>query len=131
MSRSRRLRPAVVLGLTLLIVSPLHAATYKVLHAFGKGKDGGGVFAGLARDAKGDLFGVTTGGGAYGDGTAFELTPGSDGKWTETILHSFCHPSSDCEDGALPSTTVVLDRAGNVYGASNTASFELIPGENR
>lgn len=104
------------------------APAYKVLYSFTGGKDGGGVFAGLARDAKGNLFGVTTGGGAYGVGTAFELTPGSDGKWTETILHSFCKNFSDCNDGALPSTTVVIDSAGHVYGASNTAAFELIPG---
>jgi uncharacterized repeat protein (TIGR03803 family) len=128
MSRIRLLRPAVALGLTLLITLPLEAASYKVLHAFGKGKDGGGVFAGVAFDGKGNLFGDTTGGGAYGSGTAFELTPGSDGKWTENILHSFCKSSSDCQDGALPSTTVVIDPAGHVYGASNTAAFELIPG---
>jgi hypothetical protein len=64
--------------------------------------------------------------GAYGSGTAFEVTPGSGGKWTETILHSFCN--SDCNNGALPSTTVVIGSAGHVYGASNTAAFELIPG---
>jgi uncharacterized repeat protein (TIGR03803 family) len=127
MSCSRWLRPAVALGLTLLIAQSLEAVTYKVLHAFGKGKDGGGVFAGVAFDSKGNLFGATWGGGAFGYGTVFELTPGSGGKWTETILHSFCKNFPDCNDGALPSTTVVIDRAGDVYGASNTAAFELIP----
>jgi uncharacterized repeat protein (TIGR03803 family) len=104
------------------------APAYQVLYSFTGDKDGGGVFAGLAHDAKGNLFGTTWGGGAYGYGTVFELTPGSDGKWTKTTLHSFCKNFPDCKDGALPSTTVVIDPTGNVYGASNTAAFELIPG---
>lgn len=120
-----RIRSLFAIALTLTSTA-WSTPVYKVLYSFTGGKHGGGVFAGLARDAKGNLFGVTTGGGAYGHGTAFELTP-SDGKWTETILHSFCN-FSDCNDGALPSTTVVTDPAGDVYGASNTAAFELIPG---
>ena len=52
MSRCWRLRLAVVLGLSLPFAYPSEATTYEVLHAFGKGKDGGGLFAGLARDAK-------------------------------------------------------------------------------
>src|SRR5438445_2728440 len=66
------------------------AADYKVLHSFGKGKDGGGVYAGLVRDTRGSLYGITWSGGAYGYGTVFELNLGSRGKWTETILHNFC-----------------------------------------
>ena len=97
---------------------------YKVLHSFGKGKDGAGVFAGVALDNEGNLYGATTGGGAYGHGTAFQLTPGSGGEWTETILHSFC-AISRCKDGSSPSGVLVLDSKGNLYGASNVATFEI------
>jgi uncharacterized repeat protein (TIGR03803 family) len=98
---------------------------YKILHAFSGKPDGGGVYAGLAIDNQGSLYGTTCCGGAYGYGTVFELTPSSGGKWTETILHNFCKDFPRCKDGALPSTTPVLDSAGNVYGTSNSATFEM------
>jgi len=112
----------------LLPASPSGAASkYKILHAFGKGKDGGGVFAGVTFDGKGNLYGTTWGGGAYGEGTVFELTSGSGGKWSERILHSFCQGGSHCADGSLPASTPAFDPAGNFYGTSNIASFELSP----
>lgn len=46
---------------------------YTVLHKF-QGPDGNGP-NGLTIDAKGHLYGTTVGGGAYGYGVAFELTP--------------------------------------------------------
>lgn len=82
--------PAVLL---LMIVVPPGAegsGRYKVLHSFGNGDDGAGVWVGMAIDSKGNLYGVTNGGGAYGYGTVFELMPSSGGAWTETILHNFC-----------------------------------------
>jgi uncharacterized repeat protein (TIGR03803 family) len=116
----------VVLGLTLVITPWAAAGTkYKVLHAFTGKADGGAVFAGVVLDQKGNLYGTTQGGGAYGYGTVFELTPRLGGKWTETILHNFCKKFPHCADGALPSTTLVLDRAGNLYGGSNSATFEM------
>jgi len=103
------------------------ASKYKVLHAFGQGGDGGGVFAGVILDGRGNLYGTTWGGGAYGYGTVFELIPGSGGQWTETILHSFCANFPHCSDGALPMSTPVPDREGNLYGTSNIISFKLSP----
>jgi uncharacterized repeat protein (TIGR03803 family) len=104
-------------ALTLLLASVAAAAPkYKVLHAFGTGKDGGGLWGSLAFDANGNLYGTTSGGGAYGDGTVFELTPGSNGRWTETILHSF--PSFP-DDGGAPFSTPILDAAGNLYATAN------------
>jgi uncharacterized repeat protein (TIGR03803 family) len=102
-------------------------ARYKVLHGFGNGKDGGGVYAGVVIDSKGNLYGKTSGGGAYGYGTVFQLAPVSGGKWAETILHSFCR-DSHCTDGAASFGGVILDAAGNLYGGSNTAAFEMMPG---
>ena len=93
----------------ILVNSALAAPKYKVLHAFGSGTDGGGLWGSLAFDANGNLYGTTSGGGVYGDGTVFELTPGSNGRWSETILHSF--PSFP-EDGGAPFSTPILDAAG-------------------
>jgi uncharacterized repeat protein (TIGR03803 family) len=46
-----------------------------VLHYFTGGADGGSPDDSLAVDAQGNLYGTTVGGGAFGDGTVFEITP--------------------------------------------------------
>ena len=104
------------------------AVKYRVLHAFGNSGDGAGILAGLALDDNGNPYGTTTGGGAYGEGTVFKLTKGPSAEWGETILHSFCRPG-DCSDGPAR-TGVTLGSAGNLYGSTNIASFEMSPGSN-
>jgi uncharacterized repeat protein (TIGR03803 family) len=50
--------------------------TEKVLHSFSNSPDGADPFlAGLIFDAAGNLYGTTSGGGTYGGGTVFELSP--------------------------------------------------------
>ena len=66
----------VVATMVLAIASGTSAAPkFKVLHAFGAGKDGAGLYSGVALDRQGDLYGATSGGGAYGYGTVFQLAP--------------------------------------------------------
>src|SRR5580692_11051302 len=109
---------AALLGTILILAtSVLAAPKYKVLHAFGKGHDGGGLWGSLALDAKGNLYGETSGGGLYGYGTVFELTPGSAGLWTETILHSFRNNDPDGDD---LNGSPVLDPGGNLFGMATT-----------
>ena len=69
------------------------AWAHKVLYRFcaqggGNCTDGAFPEAGVIRDASGNLYGTTDGGGAVGEGTVFELTPPAPGKtlWTETVL---------------------------------------------
>jgi uncharacterized repeat protein (TIGR03803 family) len=110
---------AALLGTILILAtSVLAAPKYKVLHAFGKGHDGGGLWGSLALDAKGNLYGETSGGGLYGYGTVFELTPGSAGLWTETILHSFRNNDPDGDD---LNGSPVLDPGGNLFGMAPPA----------
>lgn len=120
----------ITIASVLLAVSPgslaWAAGKYKVLYSFTGGRDGGGLFSGVAFDSNGNLYGTTTGGGAYGRGTVFELQPNAKGEWKERVLHNFC-PRFPCADGAGPSSTPVFDTAGNFYGTSNTSSFELSP----
>ena len=47
----------------------------KVLHSFGKGKDGANPDGSLILGAAGNLYGTTTNGGAHHSGTVFEITP--------------------------------------------------------
>jgi uncharacterized repeat protein (TIGR03803 family) len=80
-----------------------------VLHSFGKGKDGNYPGCVLVSDSKGNLYGTTEGGGTYGAGTVFKLTPA--GK--EVKLHNFTGL-----DGEVPVPSLVLDAKGNLFGAT-------------
>lgn len=96
--------------------------TESVLYTFNNGSDGGFPFAGLTFDKQGNLYGVAEGGGDLsvncggvpGCGVIFQISPTASGPWTETVLHAF----TDGADGADPFMYVILDSAGNVYGAT-------------
>jgi uncharacterized repeat protein (TIGR03803 family) len=105
--------------------------TRKVLHNFGNAMDGFEPQAGLTLDDAGNLYGTTWGGGTYGFGTVFELSPKGDGKWSETRLHNFNY---DGVDGRSPVAGVVFDAMGNLYGITfeggtydDGTVFELSP----
>jgi uncharacterized repeat protein (TIGR03803 family) len=85
-----------------------------VIHAFTGGDDGSSGSAGrLILDHAGNLYGVTTVGGAHGDGLAFEITH-SHGTWTLVPLYAF----KDQPDGALPYGGLIFDKTGNLYGTT-------------
>jgi len=93
--------------------------------------DGIRSLAGLIFDAAGNLYGTTIEGGAYGNGTAFELTPTGGGGWTEQVLYSFG------TDGEFPLAGLIFDAAGNLYGTTKMGgigywgtAFELSPNGN-
>jgi uncharacterized repeat protein (TIGR03803 family) len=126
---------AITTAIFLLPVS-WAADKYKVLHAFGGGKDGSVPFGSLTPDAKGNFYGVTAAGGGlgcdgYGCGAVFELSRNTNGSWTEKVLYSFPGGS----DGSDPDGGLILDGAGNLYGTiigdgsvSVGGVFELSPG---
>ena len=102
--------------------------TESILWNFGNGNDGNTPYAGLIMDDSGNLYGTTGigtqtfncgggGGGTYGLGTAFELTPPSTsgGNWTESILWDFGNGT----DGAQPSAGLIPDSSGNLYGTTS------------
>ena len=76
--------------------------------------DGEFPFAGLVQATNGSFYGTTSGGGANGSGTIFELTP--DGKLTS--LYSFCS-QTHCTDGSYPYAGLVQATDGNFYGTTN------------
>ena len=72
---------------------------------------------GFVEDASGNLYGATKGGGTYGAGTVYEMSPPtkSGGSWTEKTLYSF--PTFG-NGGYIPSSEVIMDAAGNLYGTT-------------
>jgi hypothetical protein len=92
------------------------------IYEFAADTDGFGV---TAFDSAGNLYGI--GGGAYGAGAVFELTP-SQGSWTEKILYSFAGGSG----GSAPNSLLV-GHDGNLYGTAGGGIygygvvFQLVP----
>jgi uncharacterized repeat protein (TIGR03803 family) len=118
---------------TVFKISP--AGNLITLHNFNNADGWVNLGSGLIQAANGNFYGTTYSGGAYGQGTVFEISPSG----TFTSLYSFC-ANSGCPDGDLPNgLTQAAD--GNIYGTTlgggvtdncNAAStggtfFELTP----
>jgi uncharacterized repeat protein (TIGR03803 family) len=88
--------------------------TETVLYSFTGGSDGCFPAPGVTLDAAGNLYGVAVQGGAAfcnsGYGVVFEL----DTTGALTVLHTF-----DGSDGAYPSSVLLFDSAGNLYGTTD------------
>jgi uncharacterized repeat protein (TIGR03803 family) len=89
--------------------------TEKVLHSFGAKGDGMFPYAGVMLDSLGNLYGTTSIGGAVGSGSVYRLTL-ANGKWTETLLHSFTGKNGD--GSGMYYVNLISDAAGNLYGAT-------------
>jgi uncharacterized repeat protein (TIGR03803 family) len=72
--------------------------------------------AGVAVGKGGALYGTTRLGGAFGYGTAFELTPpvSRGGTWSQTVLHDF----TGGVDGADPYGQLILGPNEELYGTT-------------
>jgi hypothetical protein len=84
--------------------------SYGIIHSFNGSNDGWLIYGGLVMDASGNLYGVA----ANGRASIFELSPSGSG-WTETILHTL---AGDGHEGNGPSSTLLMDQAGNLYGTT-------------
>jgi uncharacterized repeat protein (TIGR03803 family) len=85
-----------------------------VIYDFLGGKDGSDPYGPLTLAANGGFYGTTAGGGGPNDyGTVYEVTPNSNGSWTENVIYTF-HGT----DGANPMSALVLDSDGNIYGTT-------------
>jgi uncharacterized repeat protein (TIGR03803 family) len=91
---------------------------YQVLYSFTGGQDGGTPASPLMFDSAGNLYGTASAGGnsgcgGAGCGTIFRLTNSGSG-WTDQTLYTFQNGT----DGAQPTAGLVIDGAGNLYGAT-------------
>ena len=87
-----------------------------VLYSFNGQADGGGPVGGIVRDKKGNIYGTTSSGGAYGFGTVFKVSPVSviNDVYNETTLYSFTGGA----DGGGPTAGLVFDAQGDLYGTT-------------
>jgi uncharacterized repeat protein (TIGR03803 family) len=81
------------------------------------GPDGSFPLAGVTLDQSGNLYGTTTGGGVYGNGTVFHLTPSGSG-WTLNPLYAF--QPVEGEYPPYPYSTLVLGNSSTLYGSTST-----------
>src|SRR5215469_797220 len=86
--------------------------TESTLYNFTGGSDGGEpLYGGVIVDKNGNVYGTAQIGGADNYGVVYKVA--TDG--TETVLYSF----TDGSDGAYPSSTLVSDKTGNLYGTAS------------
>jgi hypothetical protein len=113
-------------------LSPSHGAyAQRVIHAFGsQGGDGMYPSGSLIADANGNLYGLTSAGGAGAAGTAFVLSP-ANGGYVETQLYAFTGRS----DGGAPAGSLSFGPHGALYGTASAGGpfksgvvFALVPG---
>jgi uncharacterized repeat protein (TIGR03803 family) len=107
-----------------LTPAPAGAAwTETILHNFAASADGNLPIAGVILGPGGVIYGTTAGGGLTetscgyysGCGTVFQLTPGSGGTYTETMLHEF---ASSGGDAINPDPGRLILLGGTLYGTS-------------
>ena len=90
-----------------------NTVTETILYSFVGGNDPINPAAGVTLDARGDLYGTASLGGAFGYGAVYKLSR-SGSTWKETVLYNF----QNGDDGANPVGGVILDKAGNIYGTT-------------
>lgn len=107
------------------IVFEITGNTETILHTFqGGNSDGNWPTAGLTMDSSGNLYGTTTYGGSAADaGTVFELSPDGGGGFSYSVVYAF---QGGAHDGAVPSSSLTLDAAGNIYGTTYAGGSTLL-----
>jgi uncharacterized repeat protein (TIGR03803 family) len=103
---------------TVFELSPVAGGKWKFTsrYSFKGSPDSGFPYGGLITDGNNSFYGTTYYGGKYGFGTVFKLD-GNAG--TSSVLHSF----REGADGGYPTSTLVFDAAGNLYGTTSMGGF--------
>jgi uncharacterized repeat protein (TIGR03803 family) len=74
-------------------------------------------------DSAGNLYGTTSGGGAFNSGTVFKLDPAGH----ETVLYSFSGTKvGTTGDGARPLGGLIMDSAGKLYGTTSSGGQSTV-----
>ncbi|MGH9498551.1 MAG: choice-of-anchor tandem repeat GloVer-containing protein [Terriglobales bacterium] len=103
---------------TVFRLSPADGGKWKfaTLYSFAGQPDAGFPYGGLITDGKNDFYGTTYYGGANGVGAVFKLDLNAK---KETVIYNF----KEGNDGGNPTTTLVFDGVGNMYGTTSMGGF--------
>jgi hypothetical protein len=93
--------------------------TAQILYTFLNENDGAFPSAGFTFDAQGNLYGASSGTDSVAS-NIFELSPTSDGPWTESVVFSFIDEGID----VYPAEGPLMDTNGNLYGATDMGGTE-------
>jgi uncharacterized repeat protein (TIGR03803 family) len=92
--------------------------TESVLYSFGDLADASTPNGPVAVDSNGYIYGVTSQGGAFGQGTVYRYVPATKTHVAnESILFSF---GASTTTGTDPIGNLIFDSGGNLYGVTNT-----------
>jgi len=106
----KRLLLAATFALLMAFTRPsAEAQTFIALHQFDTEANGARPQGAVLRDAAGNLYGTTTGGG-IGEGVVFKI----DNRGQETVLFTF-----QGVNGGFPASPLIQDPAGNLYGIAD------------
>jgi uncharacterized repeat protein (TIGR03803 family) len=116
---------------TIYQLTPSSSGAWKktVLHVFRSGTtDGAEPNAALVFDSQGNLYGTTNAGGDtgcyfLGCGTVFELKAAGGGRWSYRIIYFF----GVAPDGFGPAGALVVDKQGNLFGATGNGGGTSCP----
>jgi uncharacterized repeat protein (TIGR03803 family) len=91
--------------------------TESVLYSFGDLADGSTPSGPVVLDSSGNIYGVTSLGGAFNQGTLYKFVPAANGQLaTESLLYSF---GGSTTTGSYPNGNLVFDVGGDIYGVTN------------
>jgi len=102
---------ALVLASSLVLVQSTRAQSFSVIHHFTGGTDGASPLNGLMMGGGGNMYGTTSAGGAYNNGTVFRIAP----TGVLSTLYSF----QGGADGSSPQSFLIQDSTGLLYGTTS------------
>lgn len=114
-SASAKMTSILLLALVVILTIPAQAQTLSVLFNFTV-QGGWGPYAGVTRNAAGNLYGTTSGFGVDA-GTAFELKH-TDGDWIMNTLFTFDPLGGSLTNGYYPWSGVVFGPEWALYGTT-------------
>jgi uncharacterized repeat protein (TIGR03803 family) len=122
-------RAGAVFMLCAMMAIALPAQTFTTLYSFDVTETYGPAPGELLiQAANGYLYGTALGGGAYNEGTVFNITPS--GTLTTVYSFSSCIPGS-CPNGAAPGAGLVQATNGYLYGTASSNNggtvFKITP----
>ena len=107
---ARQFTLVLTLACCFVLAPSLQAQSFSVLHNFTGSADGGGPLNGLMFGAGGNMYGTTSSGGAYNNGTVFRIAP--------TGVFSTLYSFRGGADGSSPQGFLIQDATGLLYGTT-------------